>query len=250
MRLIHLAIEVWMINVCDNRDAEVPTLSSQGCNVAAKQQKLIEMFQSYTSLQVLEVTTHIERDIYIDNLSDHDLSLVSYFSSITSYRLCDLPYVDCCHTLKQIFSCKYLRCLYISDCLHGILLPSLEDHCLSLRQLYIHARDTSPTETFIDALCGHGGLEHVILSVEALTAKSIGSIIEKSPNLMTFHVILHTEVFLKGELIPLLATIKTKFSERKLFNGGNFDFRQDVYVVVHSLLNDTDLLSIWDGNNN
>ena len=250
IRLIYLAIEDWMIIVCDNRDAEVPTSSSQGCNVAAKQQKLIQMFQSYTSLKVLEVGSSIRHEYLYSNLSDHDLSLVSYFPSITSYRLCNV-YVHCCHTLKQIFSCNYLRCLYLSS-LQGILLPSLEDYCSSLRQLCIYTRDTSPTETFIDALCGHGGLEHVILSVKSLTTKSISSSIEKSPNLMTFHVILHTKVFSKGELIPLLATIKTKFSKRKLFNGGNFDLRQDVYVNVdnNSLLNDTDLLSIWDGNNN
>ena len=228
--------------VHDNRNAEVPTSSSQDCSVAAKQQKLIEMFQNCTSLKGLEVGSLITRYLH-NNLSDHHLSLVSYFPSITSYRLCELY---CCHTLKQIFSSKYLRCLYLSS--YDEILPSLEDYCSSLRQLCIHARDASPTETFIDALCGHGGLEHVILSVETLTAKSISSIIEKSPNLMTFHVILHTEV-LKGELIPLLATIKTKFSKRKLFNGGNFDLRQDICVNDYSFLNDTDLLSIWDGNN-
>ena len=40
-----------------------------------------------------------------------------------------------------------------------------------------HTRDTAPTEAFIDALCGHGGLEHVVLRVKSLTAKSIPNIL-------------------------------------------------------------------------
>ena len=247
MCLIQLAIEVWMINVHDKRNPEVP-ISSQDCSVAAKLQRLIEMFQNYTSLKVLEVSGTCG-DGSCSILSDHELSVASYFPSITSYRLCNLPCtcVDRCHTIKQIFSCKYLRCLYLSLSF-GIVLPSLEGHCSSLKQLYIHSGDLAPTETFIDSLCG---LEHVILSVKALTAKSINSIIEKSPNLITCHIILHTEVFVKGELIPLLALIKTKFSKRRLFNGGNFVLRQGIYVVdYNSSLSGTELLSIWDGNNN
>ena len=54
-------------------------------------------------------------------------------------------------------------------------------------------------------------------------------------------------MFLKSELIT---SIKTKFSKRMLFNGGKFDLKQVDYEYDHSLLNDTDLLSIWEVNNN
>ena len=64
----------------------------------------------------------------------------------------------------------------------------LEDHCSSLQQLCIYSRDTVLTETFIDALCGHGSLEHVILCVESLSAKSINSIIEQSPHLVELQI--------------------------------------------------------------
>ena len=88
------------------------------------------------------------------------------------------------------------------------------------------------------------------MSVISLTAKSINSIIEKSPNLITLYVFLNTEVFMKSELIPLIASIKTKFSKRRLFNGGKFDLKQVGYKYDRSLLNNTDLLSIWEVNNN
>ena len=252
MRLIQLGIEAWMIDVHDNRNAAVAANSppSPGdCTAAIKHQKLTEMFQNYTTLNVLEVRgTNVEGSY--NNLSDNELSLVSYFPSITSYRLCKLPSNDCYHTLKQIFRCKYLRCLYLYKSFPGILSLSLEGQCSSLRQLYIHSRETVPTETFSDALCSHGELEHVILYVESLTAKSISSIIEKSPNLMTFYVVLSTEVFLKSELIPLITSLKTRFLKRKLFNGGKFDLRQVVYVneTNNRLLDNTDLTSIWDSN--
>ena len=72
-----------------------------------------------------------------------------------------------------------------------------------------------PTETFIDALCSHGGLEHVILFFKSLTAKSIEKIIEHSFNLVTFRVYLDSSEALTS---VVTATIKTRFSKRKLFS--------------------------------
>ena len=97
--------------------------------------------------------------------------------------------------MKRIFICRYLRCLFLSKSLCGILSLSLEGHCSCLQQLYIDSRDTVPTDAFIDALCDHGGLEHVILHVKSLTARSIGSIIEHSSNLVTFDVTLRSGAF-------------------------------------------------------
>ena len=76
----------------------------------------------------------------------------------------------------------------MSKSIPGILSLSLEGHCPSLQQLYIYSRDTVLTKTFIDALCAHGGLEHVILCVKSLTARNISDIIEYSSNLVTFNI--------------------------------------------------------------
>ena len=254
MKLTQLAIEAWMISICDSRNSNLPPLPSRDSSVTAKRQKLIDMFQKYSSLinlQVLEVEIQADKINYhsCNDISDNELSLVSYFPSVTSYRLCNLPNNNCYHTLKRIFGCKYLRCLFLSKSLPRILSLPLEGHCSSLQQLYIHSRDTVLTKTFTDALCAHGGLEHVILRVKSLTARSISDIIEHSYNLVTFDINLCSRVFTKTKQKQLIVAIKKRFSRRKLFNGGYFAIQHAVVkacVSDNSLLQNTDLLSIWD----
>ena len=259
MKLTELAIEAWMISICDSRNSNLLPLSSRDGSIAIKRQKVIDMFKNYSSLislQVLEVDVEAD-DIgcsSFNGISDNELSLVSHFPSVTSYRLCNLPNNNCYHTLKRIFGCKHLRYLFLSKSIPGILSLSLEGHCSSLQQLYIYSRDTFLTKTFTDALCAHGGLEHVILRVKSLTAGSVSDIIEHSYDLVTFDITLFSRVFTKAQQKQLIAALKMKFSKRKLFNGGSFAIRQTgldftkVYVNDNSLLHKTDLLSVWDSN--
>ena len=241
MRLTQLAIEACMINISG-------TSIVGDHSVQAKRQKLNHMFQTYSSLQVLEVGTR-NRQLYFQschNPGDQELSLLTNFPSITYYRLCSLPSNNCCYTLKRIFGQKYLRCLFLSKTKSGKISLTLEGHCSSLQQLYIGSRDTVPTETFIDALCGHGGLEHVILCFKSLTAKSIENMIERSSNLVTFRVYLCSRAFLKAQLKQMIAAMKEKFSKRKLFNGGNFDIKVSYRYSGVDVNDDTDLASVWD----
>ena len=247
IHLTQLAIEAWMIIIHSSKDPRSLTSLSGGQSAAVKRHRLITMFQKYLTLQVLEVEI-VESAGSCNNLSDNELLLVSNFPSITSYRLCNLPKNNCCYTLKRIFICRYLRCLFLSKSLRGIITLSLEGHCSCLQQLCIDSRDTVPTDTFINALCGHGGLEHVILSVKSLTARSIGSIIEHSYNLVTFDVTLWSRAFLKTQLKQLVLAIKTRFSKRKLVNGGTFNVRQCSASNKEILMRNTDLLSAWDSN--
>ena len=251
MRLTQLSIEAWMININihNSRNARSLFSSLGGQSVAVKQQRLIAMFQNYLTLQVLEMEMVVCAGS-CNNLSDNELLLVSYFPSITSYRLCNLPKNNCCYTLKRIFISRYLRCLFLSKSLRGILSLSLEGHCSCLQQLYIDSRDTVPTDAFIDALCDHGGLEHVILRVKSLTAKSIGSIIEHSSNLVTFDVTFCSRAFLKTQLKQLIANLKMRFSKRQLFNGGNFSMRRSPISDKDKerLMHQTNLFSVWDSN--
>ena len=249
MRLTQLAIETCIINVCDSRNAISVATAAGDCSARVKRQKLNHMFQRYSSLQVLEVTQNRRFYYHMQscyNPSDNELLLLTNFPSITYYRLCSLPSNNCYHTLKQIFAQKYLRCLFLSKTISGKLSLSLEGHCSSLQQLYIHSKDTVPTEAFIDTLCGHGGLEHVIVCFKSLTAKSIVNMIEHSSNLVTFRVYLYSRAFLKSHLKQLTTTLKTKFSKRKLFNGGNFDIKVSYHSSRIEVNGDTDLSSVWD----
>ena len=121
----------------------------------------------------------------------------------------------------------------------------MEGQCPGLQHLCINSASTVPTEAFIETLCSHGGLEHVILFFKSLTLRNIENIIERSSNLVTFHVFLNTRAFLKAQLKQLTAAIKAKFSKRRLFNGGSFT----VEVSHRGGLNvndNTDLMSVWD----
>ena len=141
---------------------------------------------------------------------------------------------------------KYLRCLFLSKTLSGKISLSLEGPCSNLQQLYIHFRNTVPTETFTDTLCSHGGLDHVILCVKSLTVKSIENMIEHSSNLLIFCVYLYSRAFLKSQLKQLITAIKETFSKRKLFNGGSFDIQVSYRSSGVEVEDDADLLSLWD----
>ena len=229
MRLTELSIEGWMINV----------------HVAEQQQKLMSIFQKYSSLQVLEMNGFGSQN----KLSNNELLLVSCFPSITSYRINDLPSDNISNTLKCIFDCQYLQCLYLSQGFNGGMLSlSLEGHCSSLQQLYIDSKDAAPTEAFIDALCSHGRLEHVILCVKSLTARSIINVIEQSSNLMIFCTVLYSRPFTETQIDKLVSSIETNFSKRRLFNGGTFYLTQ--YPMDYTpLMFSTKLLSVWSPHN-
>ena len=245
MHLTQLAIEMCMINIYESRGGMSLASAARDSNAGAKHEKLTQMFQGYSSLQVLEVGAqqdeHLQTYESCYNPSDNELLLLTNFPSITYYRLCKLPSNNCHHTLKRIFGQKYLRRLFLSKTISGKLSLSLEGHCSNLQQLYIHSLDTVPTEIFIDAVCSHGGLEHVILFFKSLTAKSIEKIIEHSFNLLTFRVYLDSYEALTS---IVTATIKTRFSKRKLFNGGSFDIQ--LSFANTELNKGTDLLSMWD----
>ena len=199
MHLIELAVEGWMFR--------------WGCSK--------DMFQNYLSLQALEVTCHSFCQ------SHYDLSLVSCLSSITSCKLGGLRYYhdDDNISMKQILSWRYLKCLSLHFTYHPenmLSLPLEGHHCPCLQELYIYGRNIVLAETFINALCGHGGLEHVVLHVKSLMARSITSLIEHSPDLVTFEIILSPESWMVVQLKHLTACIRTRFYKTKLIDGGLF----------------------------
>ena len=246
-------VELWEI-LCSMHLTQM-SIDAQMINIHEEvtRQKLIKMFQKYLSLQVLEMV--LESDLR-QKLSNDELSLISYFPSVASYRLCNLYDNNCYHALKRIFSSKYLRCLFLTAT-YCFLPISLEDHSSCLQQLYINSpSETVVTEASVHALCRHGGLEHVILYVKSLSARSIDHIIEYSSNLVTFGVFLYQKwhlasgkfAFTTSEVQELIAILKRKFSKRKLFNGGTFVLNLGNMMANHSLVLNTDLFSVWDSN--
>ena len=180
-----------------------------------------DVFRNYLSLQALKVYG----SFYCHN--DHYLPLVSYFPSITSCKLGYLYRVQD-DNLKRIFSWRYLRCLLLhltNDSFSedtALLSQPLEVHRTCLQELHIYAKGSVIAETFIDALCGHGGLEHVVLNVKSLTTRSITSLIEHSPNLVKFEITLCPESWTEAQIIYVIAHVRIRFYKTQLINGGLF----------------------------
>ena len=245
LRLTELAIEPCLIKQCGQKNAKLSSVASSVQEGSAVWQRLNHMFQRYTSLHLLEVGTEYGHS-RLCPLSDGKLLLLTKFPSITSYRLDNLPSNNCSRALKRIFDQKYLRCLFLSKTSSGTLSLSMDSQCSSLQQLYIFSANTVPTEAFIETLCSHGGLEHVLLYVKSLTHRNIENIIENSSNLVTFHVYLYARAFLESQLKQLTAAIKVKFSKRRLFNGGSFTIKVSQRALYLDVNNDTDLVSVWN----
>ena len=190
------------------------------------------MFQNYFSLQALEVVVPPWNDEDFYCLDNDTLLLLSYFPSITYCKLDTLCISDP-RGLKQIFSCRYLWCLLLefSDIGKDILSLSLEGQCSCLQELYIDSDDSVLTDTFINTLCAHGGLEHVILCINSLTARSITNLIEHSPNLMIFETYLCSRSWTKVQLKYLTAQVRTRFYNTKLIDGGLF--RVSTFEICH-----------------
>ena len=179
--------------------------------------------QEYPSLQALEVTS----------LTDEKFSLfpLCYFPSITFCKINRIGISDF-YWLWDIFSCRFLRylllhftCVVDNYTLDRLSLPS-KGHYSCLQEVYLDAQDTVLAETFINTLCGHGGLEHVVLHVNSLTAKSITNLIEHSPNLMTFDITLSPlSSWTEAQLKHVIARVRTKFFKTRLIDGGLFSIK-------------------------
>ena len=179
--------------------------------------------QEYPSLQALEVTS----------LTDEKFSLfpLCYFPSITFCKINRIGISDF-YWLWDIFSCRFLRylllhftCVVDNYTLDRLSLPS-KGHYSCLQEVYLDAQDIVLAETFINTLCGHGGLEHVVLHVNSLTAKSITNLIEHSPNLMTFDITLSPlSSWTEAQLKHVIARVRTKFFKTRLIDGGLFSIK-------------------------
>ena len=137
-----------------------------------------------------------------------DTSMLSYFTSLHYCCLIDFEFLS----LDMIEMCKELKCVSILAWNLSLNLA----HTKYLQQLCMHAIFTDILDEFITAVSAHGGLVHVVMNVQSLTAKGITSLVRNSPNLMT--LFLKTDRKLNEEHFN--ATLKKEFSKRRLFTAG------------------------------
>ena len=97
-------------------------------------------------------------------------------------------------------------------------------------------------------ISAHGGLVHVILSVNRVTLNGIAALIKNSPRLITYHVYVQTKAdWLTSKDFRL--ALEKKFSHRKLFLCGSYRFIKEAITSkeLHELLvhGNMDIAPLW-----
>ena len=232
MKLTHLAVELCVL---------LPSTRNK--------QSLIGSFQKCSNLQALESKSLCSECTlrFVGNVT----SVLSYFPSLIH---CVLTVHDHQYTnaLQEVLnSCKKLKYLLYTDD-HPIRLLSLSLN-LCLQQLFIASCNAEIPNAFLKVVSAHGGLVHVVLNVRSLTSDGIAILINDSPNLVTFHVIVNAAIHdNKGTMIAteeIETRLKLTFSQRRVFTSGSYrvaraSTKLEDHIEIERHCN-TNLFSLW-----
>ena len=104
----------------------------------------------------------------------------------------------------------------------------------------------------MDMISSHGGLEHMILSVRSVTISGIYTLINNSPNLISFCAFINQPLCndngRKVQSKDFKAKVKKKFCHHKLFSVGTFRVAVgNQFFCQYDMLTElnTDLNSLW-----
>ena len=158
-KLTHLTLSSYLLMVPDDVCTE----------------RMVTIFKNCLNLQALEI-------VY-GRIDGGPLLL----SSSPSLTYCKLSYDDTNTFQNTMAACKNLKyfCYHNYARVASLVPPSC---ACKLQQLCIESKFTDIPDSFIimDMISSHGGLEHMILSVRSITIRGIHTVINNSPNLMSF----------------------------------------------------------------
>ena len=123
----------------------------------------------------------------------------------------------------------------------------------NLQELYIESDQLALPHSFMNKISAHGGLVHVILNVHRIPLKGIAALIEKSPNLITYHVYVQThheaDWFIISDPKDFRPMLEKKYSHRKLFLCGSYRLvkgKLSTNELDYLLVNgNMDFVSVW-----
>ena len=125
--------------------------------------------------------------------------------------------------------------------------PPLTVHNSNLQELCILSHSTDLDDKFMDSVSAHGGLVHVVLLVNSMTANGIASLIKNSPNLLT--CLLGFCKKNKKYFNSLSASLGKKFRHRKLYTSGLSLIQEvkadNILGTGTEWLQNTNLLTLW-----
>ena len=193
--------------------------------------KLIRCFQKCSSLLALEAYACCMEQC--GDIDDDRRFLLSHFPSLRYLKLSSNQ-PQCVQEI--ITTCQGLKLLKFNT-EQDLDLSSAYSN--SLEQLCIRSEDTDVSDTFLDSVSTHGGLIHVVLCVNSVPSKGIAALVKNSPKLITCNIFTITEVYdsegMNVNLKDFKATLKAKFSHRKLFTCGNLRLARNPTYSLHNL---------------
>ena len=207
-------------------------------------QRMANIFRTCHSLQALEIVYGWCGDCVEWSIED---LLLSHFPSLT---YCKLSY-DNPNVLQGIVTtCKNLKYLCYDNHVNAVSLP-LSCSC-NLQQLCIESKYTDIPYSFMYMISMHGGLEHMILSIRSVTISGIYTLINNSPNLMSFCTFINqplcNENGRKVQSKDFKIKAKKEFCHHKLFTAGTFRLSVgNQFFCQYDVLTElnTDLNSLW-----
>ena len=116
----------------------------------------------------------------------------------------------------------------------------------NLQQFFIDAEITNIPDIFMDTVSAHGGLIHVVLSVNSVTVQGVTILVTNSPQLLTLHVWSRELVCCKYQIDAVTSKdelkedLHNRFPNRKLFTIGSFSFDRGFEFV-----RGTDMFPLW-----
>jgi len=220
LQLSYLAIELCCLQCFEENSKEI---------IIGFHQKCIKMkaLESYYENHCLNCTEN-DRPLQMSN-----------FPSLIHCIMRNTDIADICDNLKYLkYTGENLPCAW-PNAIHN------------LEQLSIISDQLSLTDGFMHLVSAHGGLVHVILSVNFVTQNGITALIENSPNLITCHIHVRTGTMWRILFNPkdFKSRLQRKYSHRKLFLCGRFHLVKGkicAYEFCELLREYTvDLASLW-----
>jgi len=206
-------------------------------------------FEDYETKQIVtSLYQKCSRMKALESYRDHDCTYcadneqlleLSNFPSLIHCITCNINIVNIPEKLR------YLKYAY------GNICSSWPNANYNLNQLCIVSEQLALPDSFMNAISAHGGLVHVILSVNFATQNGIAALIENSRNLITCHVHIRTSAVwcILFNSRDFKSRLEKKYSDRKLFLCGSFHLVKGklCYVELRKLLryHTVELASLW-----
>jgi len=229
MTLTHLAVDLCMLLPSEEDET-----------------RLSNLFQKCKNLQALQYCIDCDkcRSTAVENISilSHFPALVHLLHwNAVAYDSCCPLYIVLHHLVTY---CKQLKYFILLHANKSQITPSqiTPIHSYNLQQLYIECGHLYVPFDFMSSISAHGGLVHVVLSVNSMTYEGITVLVTNSPHLLTFHGFIYDDTV---KLLDAEANLKMKFSNRKLFRCGSYQVVSRLHIIKDKYKPPGELMSFW-----